>query len=63
MTNSNLVSQKQCNFASFHLFATDDYIGSKMDHVTCRGASRGSVWLSWQTPLHCGYSPSKPIKY
>jgi len=28
-----------------------------------RGASRGSVWLSWQTLLHCRYSALKPIKY
>jgi len=31
--------------------------------VTNRGASRGSVWLSWQTPLHCRYSALKPIKH
>jgi len=28
-----------------------------------RGASRGSVWLSWQTALHHRYSALKPIKY
>jgi len=28
-----------------------------------RGTSRGSVWLSWQTPLHRRYSALKPIKY
>ena len=28
-----------------------------------RGASRGSVWLSWQAPLYCRYSALKPIKY
>jgi len=28
-----------------------------------RGASRGSVWLSWQIPLHRRYSALKPIKY
>ena len=27
------------------------------------GASRRSVWLSWQTPMHRRYSASKPIKY
>jgi len=31
--------------------------------LLCRGASSGSVWLSWQTPLHCRYSSLKPIKY
>jgi len=35
----------------------------KVDSVTHRGASRGSVWLSWQTPLHSRYSALKPIKY
>jgi len=29
----------------------------------CRGTSRGSVWLSWQTYLHCRYSALKPIKH
>jgi len=28
-----------------------------------RGASRGSVWLSWQAPLHRWYSELKLIKY
>jgi len=28
-----------------------------------RCASRGSVWLSWQTPLHRRYSALKLIKY
>jgi len=30
---------------------------------TGRGASRESVWLSWQTPLHRRYSALKPIKH
>jgi len=40
-----------------------------LDSIYClifhvdRGASRGSVWLSWQTPLHHRYSALKPIKY
>jgi len=31
--------------------------------VLFRGASRGSVWLSWQALLYCRYSAWKPIKY
>jgi len=40
-----------------------------MDSIYClifdvgRGASRGFVWLSWQTPLHRRYSALQPIKY
>jgi len=30
---------------------------------TTRGASRGSVWLSWQAPLYCRYSALPPIKH
>jgi len=28
-----------------------------------KGASRVSIWLSWQTPLYCRYSALNLIKY
>ena len=31
--------------------------------IVHRGASRGCVWLSWQSPLYCRHSALKPIKY
>jgi len=40
-----------------------------LDSIYClifhvgRGASMGSVWLPWQTPLHRRYSALKPMKY
>jgi len=40
-----------------------------LDSIYClifhvgRGTSRGSAWLSWQTPLHRRYSALKLIKY
>jgi len=36
---------------------------TRVGMVCGRGTSRGSVWLSWQTLLHCRYSALKPIKY
>ena len=39
-----------------------DSINFLIFHVD-RGASRGSVWLSWQTPLYRRYSALKTIKY
>jgi len=35
MTTGNVVFRKQCNFASFRLFATADHFGGKIDLVTC----------------------------
>jgi len=34
-----------------------------VDSVTHKDASRGSVWLSWETSLHRRYSALKSIKY
>jgi len=48
--------------AWFFFYFTDCFLIEERLEKT-RGASRGSVWLSWQTPLHRKYSALKPIKY